>query len=55
MITTSVAKPPPEEPDAVVPHVRVCEGASGQQPLALLGEVVNERNEGMEWMKRIHD
>ena len=35
-ITSRVAKPPPEEPDAVVPHVRVCEGASGQ-PLALLG------------------
>ena len=33
----SVANLPPEEPDAVVPHVRVCEGASGQ-PLALLGE-----------------
>ena len=32
----SVANLPPEEPDAVVPHVRVCEGASGQ-PLALLG------------------
>ncbi len=35
-ITQSVANPPPEEPDAAVPHVRVSEGASGQ-PLALLG------------------
>jgi len=31
--------PPPEEPDAVVPHVRVCEGASAQA-LALLGGIL---------------
>ncbi len=34
--------PPPEEPDMVVPHVRVCEGARGQ-PLALIGGFCAER------------
>ncbi len=37
--------PPPEEPDTVVPHVRVCEGASGQL-LALLGGFCAERAGG---------
>lgn len=38
-----MANPQPEEPNAVVTHVRVCEGASGQ-PLALLGvcNLINE-------------
>lgn len=31
-----LAKPPPEEPDALVAHVRVCEGPGRQRP-GLLG------------------
>ncbi|MEI6150008.1 MAG: hypothetical protein WCS01_12975, partial [bacterium] len=32
-----LAKPPPEEPDALVAHVRVCEGPGRQRP-GLLGK-----------------
>jgi hypothetical protein len=33
-----LAKPPPEEPDALVAHVRVCEGPGRQRP-GLLGNI----------------
>ena len=38
-----LAKPPPEEPDALVAHVRVCEGGGSQDPF-LLGKVVDTLN-----------
>jgi len=36
-----LAKPPPEEPDAGNPHVRVCEGPGRQRP-GLLGKSMGE-------------
>ena len=41
--SSHVAKPGPEEPDAVVPQVRICEGGGEQSPQILEG--LNARGE----------